>query len=559
MRMRREQGKRKTYGGPQRWTPRADRSRSRPQRERSEDLPSAENRAPHTALPVSLASRGHAEQKESAPWQERAAVGRDERRGQRPGAQGARRSPYGDRAPYPAYGERPRGAYAYGDEAAGAGPRYGADPRSAYGGHAADAFPGADAGYEGEGAAPYGEDPTASRILPDVPRRPHRYTRPDLGPVPGSHPHRARRGRGPGHGRRLMFAGPARQRRSLGQLALVAVVAIAVVFGGANLVMGYFDGRRRAEEEAAEAAAQAAYEQEQEEMLQSFSPANADLSAIPAAQDGVEKFSLSGADAEGLSDRTSEALQKAIAPVEELGPVGFTLINLETGFGLAYNVDQAVYGASSFKAPYATYICQELVDGGDLTLDSACPVGGNIDASGYYGNTGDDSYPLRELISAAVVESDNNAFIILRAAYDEQGFDAWIQGLGVEDAAHAEGNFPTYCARSAAKLWLNTYAYFSTGSETARWLEEQCGQTATSFLRDGITDKIAHVYDKAGWYTSDDEQYRCVSDAGLIEDADDTTYLMAIMTGMSYDDEASEAFGTLADTLFAARTELAAS
>ena len=554
MRMRKEQGKRKTYGVPQRWTPRADHA-PRPRSHPHDDGSRAERpRSSRSAHPVVLANRS-SEGRDSARA-ERAPY--DERPARRAGAPDSHVSPAPRRG---SDGHRPRRAQdgsrsarrrsgegvSHGGATQAESPRgYGAGPygSAAYG---SPAYPEAGSSpYAYGGSDPYAEtrDPAPDRILPDVPRRPHRYTRPDLGPVPGARPHRTRKSRGPGHGRRLMFAGPARPRRSPAQVAAIALVALAVVFVGAQLTMGYLDGKRRAEEEAAAAAAQEAYEREQEELVQSFSPGSADLDAIPAAEDGVELFSLSGADAPALSDRETEALSKALAPVEDLGPVGFALINLETGYGLAYNVDEVVYGASSFKAPYATYVCQSLVDAGKLALDDVCSASAS-------------SSSVRDLIRAAVVDSDNDSFIVLRAAYDAQGFESWIEDLGIDDTAHAEGSFPSYCARSAAKLWMNTYAYFNGSSETARWLKDLCGQTTTSFLRDGISDKVVEVYDKAGWYTSDDAQYRCVSDSGLVEDADGTTYLMTIMTGMSYGDDAVAAFGTLADTLFATREALA--
>ena len=39
---------------------------------------------------------------------------------------------------------------------------------------------------------------------------------------------------------------------------------------------------------------------------------------------------------------------------------------------------------------------------------------------------------MRDLIEAAVVNSDNDSFIALRAAFDRVGYEDWIVGLGVD-------------------------------------------------------------------------------------------------------------------------------
>lgn len=49
--------------------------------------------------------------------------------------------------------------------------------------------------------------------------------------------------------------------------------------------------------------------------------------------------------------------------------MGVVFYDLSSGRGLTYNADVEVYGASSYKALYALYICEMLVESGQVSLD----------------------------------------------------------------------------------------------------------------------------------------------------------------------------------------------
>lgn len=91
----------------------------------------------------------------------------------------------------------------------------------------------------------------------------------------------------------------------------------------------------------------------------------------PNALNSVDSFAtapgtfslIEGEDSTPLSEEQQESLTAATQNIEGGGyTVGFTLINLNTGKGIAYNLDSRVYGASSFKGPYAAFLCQHLGD-----------------------------------------------------------------------------------------------------------------------------------------------------------------------------------------------------
>ena len=94
----------------------------------------------------------------------------------------------------------------------------------------------------------------------------------------------------------------------------------------------------------------------------------ADFNDIPSG-DSVQTFSLVDDQIPALEDESLAALQDALSQAQELGDVGVVFYDLSSGKGVTYNADAEVYGASSYKALYALYICESLVETGQVSLD----------------------------------------------------------------------------------------------------------------------------------------------------------------------------------------------
>lgn len=272
----------------------------------------------------------------------------------------------------------------------------------------------------------------------------------------------------------------------------------------------------------------------------------ADFNDIPS-DDTVQTFSLVDNQISALENESLAALQDVLDQAQELGDVGVVFYDLSSGKGVTYNADAEVYGASSYKALYALYVCESLVETGQVSLD---------DTLGTYGGYSMGWLTVRELIESAVVNSDNDSFIALRAAFDQDCYEDWIVALGVEDevALDPMSDFPTYCARTSAKLWREMSEYLSWGSEASQWLSELLSSTSRSFIRDGIADEQVLVRNKAGWISEDGCYSTC--DAGLI-DVDGHSYVMSIMTSMPWSDQSSEAVAAIAKALYDVRSSLA--
>ena len=272
----------------------------------------------------------------------------------------------------------------------------------------------------------------------------------------------------------------------------------------------------------------------------------ADFNDIPSG-DTVQTFSLVDDQIPALEDESLAALQDTLDQAQELGDVGVVFYDLSSGKGLTYNDDVEVYGASSYKAPYALYICETLVESGQVSLDRPLAT---------YGGYSMGWQTVRDLIENAVVNSDNDSFIALRAAFDHAGYEDWIVSLGIDydTALDPMSDFPTYCARTSAKLWREMSEYLSCDTETSQWLSGLLTSTTRSFIRDGIADDQALVRNKAGWISEDGCYSTC--DAGLI-DVDGHSYVMSIMTSMPWSDKSSEAVAAIAKALYDVRSSLA--
>lgn len=274
----------------------------------------------------------------------------------------------------------------------------------------------------------------------------------------------------------------------------------------------------------------------------------------PNALNSVDSFTtapgtfslIEGEDATPISEEQQESLAAATQNIEDGGyTVGFTLINLNTGKGIAYNLDSRVYGASSFKGPYAAFLCQHLGDNDASYPSDSEAVGPGVSSSMY------------SLIQPMILYSDNSAFSSLRNSYDSVGFAEWLNSCGVDSEIMHDTHFPRYSARESALLWLRTYQYLKTNTPTAQNLASLYEQTNVSFIRSGVSDDegVEAVLNKAGWCAGS-ERFTGLCDAGLIKCTDGTTYLMSTMTNSPDGGLYTIRLANLASALFECRDVL---
>lgn len=236
-----------------------------------------------------------------------------------------------------------------------------------------------------------------------------------------------------------------------------------------------------------------------------------------------------------------ESIEAALADITEVADVGFVFLNTKTGRGITYNADTEIYGASSYKAPYALYVCERLVELGRTSLSTTISSR----------TTG----TVKGLIEDSIVWSSNAAFTTLRANFDSVQYEDWIKVMGVEDAPAGDGVwFPSYSARSSLKIWREMAGYFEFGSETSEWLKSLLTRPEVSFIRDGVAREGITVYNKAGLIASG-EGFNSTSDAAVIE-YKGKQYLMCILSSQRYSDASAARVSALAKVLFDARSTL---
>ncbi|MDO4291521.1 MAG: serine hydrolase [Eggerthellaceae bacterium] len=293
---------------------------------------------------------------------------------------------------------------------------------------------------------------------------------------------------------------------------------------------------------------------------ETFSLDSVDFAAVADAESpAMFTFATSSETGEAAEAPTlfakSEASIKAALDsfAQDDASVGFIALNCETGKGVAYNIDEVFYGASSYKALYAAYVCQELVEGGIYSL--GFPISSwQQTSSGFYQS---GSETIRDAINDSIVWSDNASFGSLRTAFDGSEYDAWLSRLGVSEGVEETdegGWFPSYSARAAAQLWLSVYRYLETNTETAAWLGSLLEETETSFLRDALEDagyEGAVVRSKAGWCADPNPDYNSVCEGGVVsyEGAD---YLICVMTNAADSNAARANYEALATAVFEA-------
>lgn len=344
---------------------------------------------------------------------------------------------------------------------------------------------------------------------------------------------------------------PALQPRTIMMLAAALVALLAVGIFAFNCSHSSDEAAEEAEpvavsEEAIEDAAVV------EEEVVAFEATPAALDGVPAGAN-LQTFSLTGGDAPVLSGEQTDAIKKALDEAEAEGDVTFVFYNVENGQGICYDADTAVYGASSFKAPYALYVCETQVETGNVTLETPEAGTRGGDGSSYTGG----SYPLYDIISSAIIYSDNNAFGSLRDDFDNLGYDEWATSLGLTDALYREDSwYPWYCSHSSARVWTEMYNYLQTDSDAAKMLAMLTANTEVSFIRDAIESTGATVQDKAGWCADDDPRWNAICDAGIVQ-IDGQTYILSLMTGMADCDQNRELYEKLAAAIFDARDTLA--
>lgn len=259
----------------------------------------------------------------------------------------------------------------------------------------------------------------------------------------------------------------------------------------------------------------------------------ADLSVVPSGRE-ITAFSVLTGSSEPLGEDQAAELQSAISAFGDSGyHTGFVVLDLTTGRGVSYNADADFFSASTIKAPFVTFLWQELIEGGKAS------VGDTLTKAEVYGGTGvmaseedKTEYTLEEVMANTIRYSDNTGYAMLRGSYDGDSWDAWTAEAGVPQAESDAGWYYDYCACDLAKYWIAIDGYLEGGTEGARCIKELFGSTEVSFIRQALGSDCA-VHAKAGFESSVIGSAAALNDAGIVE-SPSGDYLVAIMSDADY-------------------------
>jgi len=278
------------------------------------------------------------------------------------------------------------------------------------------------------------------------------------------------------------------------------------------------------------------YEKKDPVVNETFDIARADTTGIPVTKT-LETFSLTANTPPNIDETQMSAIENAIKDIESTGAsVGFVFYSTKSGYGINYNANVSIYGASSIKALYALFVCENFIETGEYSLDSYIRAGKIIDGSDGY--VVGEEYNLRALMQDMLIKSSNNAFVILRNEFDDKGWNFWVDSLGCDELEKKTTNFAWFSPRSAATIWTEMYNYLN-GEQTdaVKAMKEWLGQSQLSFIRSAVKAKGATAYTKPGWNKDDDPDWNSTSDSGIININGDT-FVCSFMSSMSYDETA---------------------
>lgn len=367
-------------------------------------------------------------------------------------------------------------------------------------------------------------------------------------------------------------------------VVIVALVVVALAWGGSQLVAGLSGSGGSSNSDTAMSV---------EENLASYSPTIKSLSALNDPGTEVATFTLmadDGLKAPSLSDDSESAINDALAVItDEDCNTCFVMLNLKTGSGISYNVDQDLYGASSFKGPFIVCLAQNMLETEETTVGA-----------------------IQDRVENTILYSDNDNYWNLRTMYGDNNVATWLAGLGLDESIAYDTWYPHISARDLLTLWMNNYLYLfgdDSTDEYTDWLKSLFSNTNVSEIRDGVTgmgtaaptpdfdvaasSSVAEdagavkrginratqavstllaadgvvasesdaagveVYNKAGWIA--DGEDNADIDAGIIVDTNnDTSYLMVILTDQPDNDEHRANVVDLAAALWDAHAELTA-
>lgn len=220
-------------------------------------------------------------------------------------------------------------------------------------------------------------------------------------------------------------------------------------------------------------------------------------------------------------------LRHATDAIEDAGyKVGYVLLDVNTGATISYNADTAFYSASSLKGPY-------------------------VAALGRYG-LGDGIESVSGLVSAAIEQSDNAAYAILRGSQGNDAMQQLVDEAGAESlpvtaatsvidaamqtqsvASIADNNYEFVTPNQLLSMWVLCGQYLASDEPGAAYLAGEFATPEISAIK-YVGRAFGSTWSKAGWYPNDGGSLSTTVDAGVVrEETGDV--IVVVMTNKGSD------------------------
>ena len=190
-----------------------------------------------------------------------------------------------------------------------------------------------------------------------------------------------------------------------------------------------------------------------------------------------------------LLDANHEAMiRSALAGFDDEDyTVGFVMMDITTGYGVAYNVDEEFYSASSIKGVYCTSLIAEHPEAMTTYAD---------------------------VLSGMISYSGNEEYLSIRMEYWDDPIEHWSQAAGMEASLVTEW-YPYYSAKTLAKLWLKNYEFFENRNEITEEVSTWYEATLNSAIHKNL-GQSHQVFSKGGWIADEEEGFFSAIDAGIV-------------------------------------------
>lgn len=226
---------------------------------------------------------------------------------------------------------------------------------------------------------------------------------------------------------------------------------------------------------------------------------------------------------EDLTQDLNEKIEEINTYIDKNYNASVVYEDVSTGFKYAYNEDTIYYGASLIKLVEVMYIFDE-AERGNIDINETITYTSNYKKTysvGMEKHKIGDEVSLKELISYAIMYSDNSAHFMLIDYIGKENLKKYGKSLGAKYTLYGTDTFGSQTAFDTNIYLEHAYEIIENNDEYGPLLKEYMMNTYYNslYLTDEENNNVAHKY---GWYSY------YYHDIGIVYES--RPYLISILT-----------------------------